>query len=154
MILVIKELKYCFFACDNTDDSRATADSHQKCFLPRVEIANYNIEIDERNSCDQPINNQETNYLIKQYDELRKVSTGQGDGYNTASSLDFAYFKKEYRLIASDLCKQKALDADSRAIQQIIFTGTVRMAAITYNILERSKEQRYSSLKEQQKFCN
>ena len=31
--------------------------------------------------------------------------------------------KKIYRLIAVDLSKQKALDADSRAIQQIIFTG-------------------------------
>ena len=37
--------------------------------------------------------------------------------------LDFAYFEKNYRKIAADLSKQKALDADSRAIQQIIFTG-------------------------------
>ena len=44
--------------------------------------------------------------------------------------------KKIYKLIAADLSKQKALDADSRAIQQIIFTGTV----IIYYILEQSKE--------------
>ena len=60
--------------------------------------------------------------MIKQYDELRKVSTGQGDDYKTGFLLDFAYFKK-VRLIAADLSKQKDLDADSRAIQQIIFTG-------------------------------
>ena len=30
---------------------------------------------------------------------------------------------KKIILIAADLCKQKALDADSKAIQQIIFTG-------------------------------
>ena len=30
--------------------------------------------------------------------------------------LDFAYFEKNYRLITADLSKQKALDADSRAI--------------------------------------
>ena len=30
-----------------------------------------------------------------------------------------AYFEKKYRLIAADLSKKKALDADSRAIQQI-----------------------------------
>ena len=30
--------------------------------------------------------------------------------------LNFAYFEKKYRLIAADLSKQKALDADSRAI--------------------------------------
>ena len=40
--------------------------------------------------------------------------------------MDFAYLKKSnYRLIASDLSKQKALDADSRAIQHIIFTSKV-----------------------------
>ena len=31
--------------------------------------------------------------------------------------------KKNYRLTAADLSKQKALDADSRAAQQISFTG-------------------------------
>ena len=36
--------------------------------------------------------------------------------------LDFAYFEKNYRLIEVDLSKQKALDAASKAIQQIIFT--------------------------------
>ena len=37
--------------------------------------------------------------------------------------MDFTYFEKFYRLIAADLSKQKALHADPRAIQQIIFTG-------------------------------
>ena len=59
--------------------------------------------------------------------------------------LDFTYFGKNYRLIAVDLSKQKALDADSRAIQQIIFTGKIKAAAdntrvIIYYILEQSKE--------------
>ena len=39
-------------------------------------------------------------------------------------------FFKNYRLIATDLSTQKALDADSRAIQQIIFTGKVDEAAV------------------------
>ena len=43
-------------------------------------------------------------------------------------------------MIATDLSKQKALDADSRAIQQIIFTGTASAAVIIYYILEQSKE--------------
>ena len=63
--------------------------SHKRYFLPRIEIKNYNIEIDGRNFYDQPIND-----LIKQYDEVRKVSTGQGDDYTTGCLLDFAYFKK------------------------------------------------------------
>ena len=59
--------------------------------------------------------------------------------------MDFAYFEKNYRLIAADLSKQKDLDADSRAIQQIMFTGTIKASAdnkkvIIYYILEKSKE--------------
>ena len=61
-----------------------------KYFLPRVKIKNYNIEIDGRNFYDQPIND-----LIKQYDEIRKISTGQGDDYTTGCLLDFSYFEKK-----------------------------------------------------------
>ena len=70
---------------------------------------------DGRNFYDQPIND-----LIKQYDEVRKVSTGHGDDYTTGSLLYYAYFKDNYRLIVVDLTKQKALDANLRAIQQIV----------------------------------
>ena len=55
--------------------------------------------------------------MIKQYDEIRKVLTGYGDDYTTGCLLDYAYFKDNYRVIAVDLSKQKALDADARAIQ-------------------------------------
>ena len=54
--------------------------------------------------------------------------------------LNFAYFEKSYRLIAADLNKQKALDADSRAIQQIIFTVKASAGVMIYYILEQSKE--------------
>ena len=54
--------------------------------------------------------------MIKQYDEIRKVSTGYGDDYTTGCLLDYLYFKDNYGLIAVDLSKQKALDADPTAI--------------------------------------
>ena len=54
--------------------------------------------------------------------------------------MEFAYFKNNYRLIAADLSKQKDLDAGSRAIQQIIFTGRADAGAMIYYILEQSKE--------------
>ena len=59
--------------------------------------------------------------------------------------MNFAYFKNNYKLIAADLSKQKVLDADSRAIQQIIFTGKIKATeantrVIIYYILEKSKE--------------
>ena len=57
----------------------------------------------------------------------------------------FAHFEKNYKLIAVDLSKQKALDAGSRAIQQIVFTGKIKAKeantkVIIYYILEKSKE--------------
>ena len=87
---------------------------NKKYFLPRGEIKNYNVLIDGRHFYDQPIHD-----LIKQYDEVRKVSAGHGDDYTTGSLLDYVYFKDNYRLIAVDLSKQK--DADPTAIQQIVF---------------------------------
>ena len=52
---------------------------------------------------------------IKEYDKIRKISTGQGDDFAIGYLLDSAYFEKNYKLIAVDLSKQKALDVDSRA---------------------------------------
>ena len=60
--------------------------------------------------------------------------------YTTDCLLDFPYFEKNYKLIAADLSKQKDLDADSRAIQQIIFTGKIDDQTRVYYILEQSKE--------------
>ena len=59
--------------------------------------------------------------------------------------LDFAYFEKNYRLIAVELSKEKALDVHCRASQQIIFTGKIKATevntrVILYYILEQSKE--------------
>ena len=81
------------------------------------------------------------NDLIKQYNEIRKMPTGQGDDYTTGCLLDFAYLKKNYRLIAVDLSKQKALDADARAIQQIIFTGKASRNIVAYYISSDLKKQ-------------
>ena len=117
------------------NDPNSTSNSHRKYFLPRVKIENYNIEIDGINFYDQPINDS-----IKQYDKVWKISTAQGNDYTTGCLLDFAYFEKSYRLIAADLSKQKVLDAASRAIQQISFTGKTSLAAIIYYIYEKSKE--------------
>ena len=112
-----------------------TENPYDKYFLPRLKIDNYYIEIDGRNVYDQPINDS-----IKQNDEIRKISIRQGDYYTTGCLLDLSYFIKKYRLIAVDLSKQKALDADSRAIQQIILTGKASSNVLIYYTLEKSKE--------------
>ena len=76
------------------------------------------ILIDGRNFYDQPIND-----TIKQHDAIRKIATGHGDDYTIVCLLDYQYFKEHYNLITIDLSKQKELDADSRAIQQMSFMG-------------------------------
>ena len=92
-MLVIKELRDNLFLLIEIVVGGAngvTADSHRRYFLPRVKIKNSNIEINGRNSCDQPIND-----LIKQYDEVRKISREQCDDCTTGCLLDFTYFKKK-----------------------------------------------------------
>ena len=99
-------------AYDNTASiDQVSIDSYQKYFLPRVKLENCNIKIDGKNFYDLPINDS-----VKQYDEIRKISTAERDDYTTGCLLDFAYLEKKYRLIAVDLSKQKVLDADSRRI--------------------------------------
>ena len=68
--------------------------------------------------------------------------TSDGDDYATVCLLDYSYFTDTYKMIAVDLSKQQALDADPRAIQQINFTANLDTAGNTrvYFILEEAKE--------------
>ena len=91
--------------------------SHSGYYLPNVELKDYNIMINLENFFDQPIKNNKVTY-----GNIRKIATGHGDGFTTGCLLDYLYFKDSYKLIAVDLSKQQALDADPRANQQINFT--------------------------------
>ena len=121
---------------DGTDTAnKVKRDAHRKYFVPRVDITNYNVLIDGRNFYDQPINDQ-----IRKYDEIRKTATRKGDDYTTGCLLDYQYFKDNYQLIAVDLSKQKELDADPTAIQQIEFYGMLKTNAQVCTVLKKSKE--------------
>ena len=56
--------------------------------------------------------------------------------------LDYNYFKNYYKMIAIDLSKQKALDADPKAMQQINFNGDLDQpaGATMLFIIEETKE--------------
>ena len=86
LISVVKELKDYLFLLMNTVLIELQLILTEYTFL---EIKKYNTNIDGRNFYDQPIND-----LINQYDEVRKVSTGQGDDCTSGFLLDFAYFRK------------------------------------------------------------
>ena len=66
---------------------------------------------------DQPVKND-----MRIYDNIRKITNGQGDHYIIGCLLDYPYFKTHYKMIAIDLIKQQAFDADPKSIQQIDFT--------------------------------
>ena len=116
------------------DDHRISTKRYN---LPTVEIKDYNIMINGENFFDQPIKNNRVTY-----ENIRKIATGQGDDYTTGYLLDYSYFADTYKMIAVDLSKQQALDADPRAIQQINFTANLDRAGNTrvYFILEEAKE--------------
>ena len=69
----------------------------------------------------------------------------QGDVYQiTSCLLDYNYFNKYYKMIAIDLSKQQALDADPKAMQQINFTGNLapeeNVNSKMFFIIEEAKE--------------
>ena len=111
--------------------------SHEVYCLPNVEIKDYNIMINGENFFDQPVKNNKVTY-----ENIRKIATGQEEGYTTGCLLDYSYFADTYKMIAVDLSKQQPLDADPRAIQQINFTANLDTAGNTrvYFILEEAKE--------------
>ena len=86
---------------------------------------------------DQPIKDNKVTHK-----NIRKNTTGQGDDYTTGCFLDYIYFKKYYKIIAIDLSRQQALDADPKAIPQINFIANLDRAGNMrfYFILEEAKE--------------
>ena len=123
-----------FILAFENDDDRTSDDQY---YLPTVEIKDYNIMINGENFFDQPIKSNKVTY-----DNIRKIATGYGDDYTTGCLLDYPYFANTYKIIAVDLSKQRALDADPRAIQQINFTANLDRAGNTRVsfILEEAKE--------------
>ena len=123
-----------FVLAFENDNNRTT---HNAYYLPNVEIKDYNIMINGEKFFDQPIKNNEVTY-----ENIRKIAAGQGDDYTTGCLLDYSHFSDTYKMIAVDLSKQQALDADPRAIQQINFTANLDRAGNTRVcfILEEAKE--------------
>ena len=82
--------------------------------------------------------------MNKTYENIRKNTTGKGNttGNTTGCLLDYSYFKDHYKMIAIDLSKRQALDADLRAIQQINFTANLDRHGNTtmFFIIEEAKK--------------
>ena len=68
--------------------------------------------------------------------------TGQGDYYTTRCLLDYTFFKENYKLIAVDISNQQKLEADTKSMQQINFTGSLEQSKNTqrFFIIVEEKE--------------
>ena len=124
-----------FVMAYNRANGEPTRNGQQKYYLPRIDLEKYNVIIDGKIFYDNPIESD-----IEKYRELKKLMIGRGEGYTTGSLLDFNYFDKHYKLVAVDLSKQKELDADPRAIQQIELKYMLLTNSTIYWVLEKSKD--------------
>ena len=120
---------------DNGNANRSTRDGRTRYYLPTIDLNKYNVVIDGRNFYDNPVESD-----IEKYRELKKEMIGKGEDYTTGSLLDYNYFIKHYKLVAVDLSKQKELDANPRAIQQIEFKYMLGTNSTIYWVLEKYKE--------------
>ena len=118
----------------------------KKYYLPKGIVKDYTSTAKGKNFYDKPIDSD-----IKRYEEIRKVTTRQGEDYTKGCLLDYKYVKNHYRLIAVDLSKQKELDADLKAIQQIELLWQLKILMVKMlmvcnlfflTILEKIKETR------------
>ena len=73
---------------------------HSSYYLPNIELKDCNIMINGENFFDRPVKNDKVTY-----ENIRKITTGQGDDYTIGCLLDYPYFKDSYKMIAVYLSK-------------------------------------------------
>ena len=82
-------------------DNEEGSTEHTVYYLPTVEIKDCNVMMESQKFFDQPVKNN-----IRMYKNIRKITTGNGDGYTTGCLLDYQYFNENCKMIAIDLSKQ------------------------------------------------
>ena len=122
------------FPRNNNTDSRY---SYSNYYVPNVKISDFNVLIDGRIFFNFPIKNEEETYK-------KIIDMSNNNNYMTGNLLDFAYFKKNYKLIAIDLSKQTKI----KYPQQINFIGKLlrNTGATMFFIIERSEETTFELL--------
>ena len=122
------------FPRNNNTDSRYCNSNY---YVPKVKISDFNVLIDGKSFFDLPVKNEE-----EAYEKIIEISNN--NNYTTNNFLDFAYFKKNYKLIAIDLSKQTKI----KDPQQINFIGNLlrNTGATMFFIIERSEETTFEFL--------
>ena len=116
------------FPRNNNTDGRYSFSNY---YVPKVRVNDCNVLIDGKSFFDLPVKNDE-----EVYEKI--IDMSNNSDYTTGNLLDFAYYKKHYRLIAIDLSKQTKL----KDPQQINFIGKLlrNTGAIMFFIIEKSEE--------------
>ena len=85
----------------------------KRYYLLDVEIKDYkNGKKLWENFFDRPVKNN-----LRTCDTIHKIINDQGDYYTTGLLLNYSYFKKYYKMIATDLSKHQVLYGDLTAMQ-------------------------------------
>ena len=104
-----------------------------KYYVPKIEIKDFNVLIDEKPFFEIPVKSKEEAY--KQI-----IETSKNKDYTTGNVLDYEYFSKHYRLIAVDLSKQIELE-NLDLKEQINFIGSLEENNATmFFITEKNEE--------------
>ena len=83
------------FPRNNDTDCRYSFSNY---YVPKVKVNDFNVLIDGKSFFDLSVKNDE-----EAYEKIIEMSNN--NDYTTGNLLDFAYFKKHYKLIAIDLSK-------------------------------------------------
>ena len=116
------------FPRNNNTDSRYSFSNY---YDPKVKVNDFNVLIDGKNFLDLSVKNDE-----EAYEKI--IDLSNNSDYTTGNLLDYAYYKKHYKLIAIDLSKQTKL----KDPQQINFIGKLlrNTGATVFFIIEKSEE--------------
>ena len=116
------------FPRNNNTDSRYSFSNY---YVPKVIANDLNVLIDGKSFFDLLVKNDE-----EAYEKI--IDMSNNSGYTTGNLLDYAYYKKHYRLIATDLSKQTKL----KDPQQINSVGKLlrNTGATIFFIIEKSEE--------------
>ena len=134
--LTFNKVNRLFVLSFENEEERA---SFSKYYTPKVGIKDFNVLIDGKSFFDVPVKNKE-----EAYEKIMSIS--KNNDYTTGNLLDYEYFSKHYKLIATDLSKQIELEnPDLR--QQINFIGKLENDKATmFFIIEKSEETTFEFL--------
>ena len=107
--------------------------SFLKYYVPKVEVKDFNMLIDQKPFFEIPVKNKEDAYE-------QTIEMSKNNDYTADNLLDYEYFKDRYKPIAIDLSKQIELE-NLDLKQQINFTGRLEENNATMFFIFEKKEE-------------